>query len=78
MPPSAISGTPLSFSSKGKLKGRPTGFELPIREVRAWTGAGIAVPLVGAILTLPGLPERPGAADYEYDAETGAVRYSKD
>jgi formate--tetrahydrofolate ligase len=70
--------TPLSFSSKGSLKGRPTGFELPIREVRAWTGAGIAVPLVGAILTLPGLPERPGAADYEYDVETGAVRYSKD
>ena len=46
--------------------------------MRAWTGAGIAVPLVGAILTLPGLPERPGAADYEYDAETGAVRYSQD
>ena len=70
--------TPLSFSAKGSVKGRPTGFDLPIREVRAWTGAGLAVPLVGSILTLPGLPERPGAADYDYDPETGAVRYSKD
>jgi formate--tetrahydrofolate ligase len=70
--------TPASLSARGSVKGRPRGFELPIREVRAWTGAGLAVPLVGAILTLPGLPERPGAADYEYDAETGAVRYSRD
>ena len=36
----------------------------------------VAVPLVGAIMTLPGLPDRPGAADYEYDPESGAVRYT--
>ena len=31
------------------------------------------VPLVGAVLTLPGLPEDPGAADYDVDVETGAI-----
>lgn len=67
--------TPASLSGNGSIKGRPRGFVLPVREVRAWTGAGLAVPLVGSILTLPGLPERPGAASYDLDTETGAVRH---
>jgi formate--tetrahydrofolate ligase len=70
--------TPASLSASAKKMGRPTGFDLPIKEVRAWDGAGIAVPLVGKVLTLPGLPKRPGAADYEYDPETGAIRKSGD
>jgi formyltetrahydrofolate synthetase len=65
--------TQYSFSARPKVRGRPRGHVLPIREVRCWNGANLVVPLVGAVLTLPGLPERPGAADYDVDAETMAI-----
>jgi len=65
--------TQYSLSANAKLRGRPTGHVLPIREVRCWTGANLVVPLVGAVLTLPGLPVRPGAAEYDMDPETLAI-----
>lgn len=71
-----VAKTPASLSASGKLKGRPTGFALPIREVRPLAGAGIVVPRAGAILMLPGLSEKPGATLYDLDPETTAVRYA--
>ena len=48
-----------SFSSDPKAKGAPSGFELPIRDVRASVGAGFLYPLIGDMMTIPGLPTRP-------------------
>ena len=48
--------THLSFSHDPKRKGVPTGFVLPIRDIRASVGAGFLYPLVGSMQTMPGLP----------------------
>jgi formyltetrahydrofolate synthetase len=61
--------TPLSLSHDPRLKGRPEGFTLPITDVRAAAGAGFIYPLVGSILTMPGLPERPAALQFDLDDE---------
>ena len=49
----------LSLSHDPKLKGRPTGFTVPIREIRASVGAGFLYPLCGTMSTMPGLPSSP-------------------
>jgi formyltetrahydrofolate synthetase len=51
--------THLSLSHDPKIKGRPTGYRLPIREVRASVGAGFLYPLCGTMSTMPGLPSVP-------------------
>lgn len=51
-----VAKTQYSLSHDPTLKGRPEGFELPVQEVRAYTGAGFLCPIVGDILTMPGLP----------------------
>ena len=51
--------THLSLSHDPTLKGVPTGFTLPIREVRASVGAGFIYPLCGEMRTMPGLPSKP-------------------
>ena len=53
--PICIAKTPLSLSDNPNLKGRPAGFRLTIREVRAYTGAGFLCPIAGNIMTMPGL-----------------------
>ena len=65
--------THLSLSADPKLKGAPTGFTLPIREVRASVGAGFIYPLVGEMRTMPGLPSHPAAENVDIDLETGQV-----
>jgi formate--tetrahydrofolate ligase len=60
--PICMAKTPLSLSHDPKLKGRPEGFTLPVTEVRVAAGAGYVYPLVGSIMTMPGLPARPAAA----------------
>ncbi len=57
--PICMAKTHLSLSHDPKLKGRPTGFILPIREVRASVGAGFLYPLCGTMSTMPGLPSVP-------------------
>ena len=52
------------------LQGAPTGFILPIRDVRASVGAGFLYPLVGSIMTIPGLPTRPSFYDIDIDLDT--------
>ena len=65
--------THLSLSGDPSLKGAPTGFALPIREVRASVGAGFIYPLVGEMRTMPGLPSHPAAENVDIDLETGRV-----
>jgi formate--tetrahydrofolate ligase len=63
--PICIAKTHLSLSDNEKLVGRPRDFEMTVRELRIAAGAGFLVPLAGEVLTMPGLPKRPHAADID-------------
>ncbi|MYE83021.1 MAG: formate--tetrahydrofolate ligase [Gammaproteobacteria bacterium] len=65
--PVCIAKTQYSFSTDPKALGAPVGHVLPVREVRLCAGAGFVVALCGEILTMPGLPRRPAAADIGID-----------
>ena len=65
--PICMAKTPLSISHDAKWKGVPTGYTLPIREVRASVGAGFIYPICGAVRTMPGLPARPAFMDIDLD-----------
>ena len=71
--PVCMAKTHLSLSHDPQLKGRPSGFVVPIRDVRASIGAGFIYPLVGAISTMPGLPTRPCFFDIDIDPETEEI-----
>ena len=70
--PICMAKTPLSLSHDPKLKGRPEGFTLPVTDVRVAAGAGYVYPLVGSIMTMPGLPARPAAAGIDL-ADDGSI-----
>lgn len=70
--PICMAKTHLSLTHDPKIKGRPTGFSMPIREVRASIGAGFLYPLVGDIMTMPGLPSVPGGTRIDID-ENGKI-----
>ena len=59
--PVCIAKTQYSFSTDPKLKGAPSGHEIPIREVRLSSGAEFIVVVCGSIMTMPGLPKVPAA-----------------
>ena len=65
--PICMAKTPASLSTDPKLKGRPIGFDVPIREVRLSAGAGFVVVLTGDVITMPGLPKKPAAEDIDID-----------
>ncbi len=67
--PVCIAKTHLSISSDPALKGAPTGWTLPVREVRASAGAGFVYPICGDIRTMPGLGSSPAAARIDLDAD---------
>jgi methylenetetrahydrofolate dehydrogenase (NADP+)/methenyltetrahydrofolate cyclohydrolase/formyltetrahydrofolate synthetase len=71
--PMCMAKTHLSLSHDPALKGVPTGFTVPIREVRASVGAGFIYPLLGSMSTMPGLATRPGYMDIDIDLETGKI-----
>ncbi|KAF8926449.1 tetrahydrofolate synthase [Haplosporangium gracile] len=71
--PICMAKTHLSLSHDPKLKNRPTGFKIPIRDIRASVGAGFLYPLCGAMQTMPGLPTRPCFYDVDIDFNTGNV-----
>lgn len=71
--PICMAKTHLSISHDPKLKGAPSGFTVPVREVRASVGAGFLYPLLGKMSTMPGLPTRPAYYDIDLDPETGQV-----
>jgi formate--tetrahydrofolate ligase len=70
--PVCIAKTHLSISSDPKLKGAPTGWVLPVREVRASVGAGFIYPICGDMRTMPGLPTTPNATSIDID-ENGDI-----
>jgi formate--tetrahydrofolate ligase len=70
--PVCIAKTHLSISSDPALKGAPTGWTLPVREVRASVGAGFVYPICGEIRTMPGLGTSPAAARIDLD-ENGEI-----
>ncbi len=71
--PMCMAKTHLSLSHDPNLKGRPTGFTVPISDIRASVGAGFLYPLLGTMSTMPGLPTRPVYYDVDLDLETGEV-----
>ena len=71
--PICMAKTHLSLSHDAALKGRPKGFTVPVREVRASVGAGFIYPLLGTMRTMPGLPSRAAFMDVDIDFETGKV-----
>ncbi|KAF9106272.1 tetrahydrofolate synthase [Mortierella sp. AM989] len=71
--PICMAKTHLSLSHDPTKKGVPTGFRLPIRDIRASVGAGFLYPLIGNMQTMPGLPTRPSFYDIDIDFETGRV-----
>lgn len=71
--PICMAKTQYSFSHDATKKGAPSGFILPIRDVRASIGAGFVYPLVGNMSTMPGLPTRPCFYEIDIDVETGKV-----
>jgi formate--tetrahydrofolate ligase len=65
--PVCMAKTHLSLSHDPKLKGRPSGFTLPVRDIRLSAGAGFVYPLCGNMLTMPGLPSDPAGAHIDID-----------
>ncbi|MBU1871351.1 MAG: formate--tetrahydrofolate ligase [Candidatus Omnitrophica bacterium] len=67
--PICMAKTHLSLSHDPKLKGRPQGFTLPIRDVRASVGAGFLYFLCGQMRTMPGLPSHPAGERIDIDSD---------
>jgi formate--tetrahydrofolate ligase len=74
--PVCIAKTHLSISSDPTLKGAPTGWRLPVREVRASVGAGFVYPICGDMRTMPGLGSSPAATRIDIDEDGGIVGLS--
>ena len=62
-----------SLSDDPRLRGRPTDFEVNVREIQINAGAGFLVVLTGDILRMPGLPRRPLAEGVDLDSKTGEI-----
>jgi formyltetrahydrofolate synthetase len=71
--PLCMAKTHLSFTHDAAIKGAPTGFTVPVRDIRASVGAGFLYPLLGEMRTMPGLPTRPVFYDVDLDLDTGKV-----
>src|ERR687890_770860 len=65
--PVCVAKTHLSISSDPALKGAPTGWKLPVRDVRANVGAGVGPPSCGDMRTMPGLSAKAAAASIDID-----------
>ncbi|WP_240333882.1 formate--tetrahydrofolate ligase [Rothia sp. ZJ932] len=70
--PVVIAKTHLSISADASLKGAPTGWTLPVREVRLAAGAGYVYAICGTMRTMPGLPKHPAAERIGFD-ENGTM-----
>ncbi|MDP2872811.1 MAG: formate--tetrahydrofolate ligase [Bacillota bacterium] len=67
--PICMAKTHLSLSHDPQLKGRPHGFRVPVRDIRASIGAGFLYPLLGTMSTMPGLPSIPAGTKIDLDDE---------
>lgn len=68
--PICVAKTHLSISHDPSLKGAPSGFTLPVRDIRPSAGAGFLYPLCGEMRTMPGMPSKPASVNVDID-ETG-------
>ncbi len=64
--------TPMSITTNGSVKGAPTDFDVPIRELKLCAGAGFIYALCGNVMTMPGLPEKPAFMNLDLD-ENGEI-----
>ena len=71
--PICMAKTHLSLSHDPNLKGRPRGYRIPIRDVRASVGAGFLYPLLGEMRTMPGLPKVPAGTNVDIDEDGNIV-----
>ncbi|MCJ1233815.1 tetrahydrofolate synthase [Varicellaria rhodocarpa] len=71
--PICIAKTQYSLSHDPALKGAPSGFTVPIRDVRLAVGAGYLYALAADIQTIPGLPTAPGYLNVDVDPKTGEI-----
>jgi len=69
MLPVCMAKTQYSFSTDPTRRGRPTGFEIPIRDATVSAGAGFVVVLTGDVMTMPGLPRKPAAEAIRLDEQ---------
>ncbi len=67
--PICMAKTQYSFTTDPSQRGAPTGFPIPIREVRLAAGAGFIVAICGEIMTMPGLPKAPAAETIGMNAD---------
>ena len=74
--PVVIAKTHLSISSDPTLLGAPTGWRMPVREVRAAVGAGYVYAICGEMRTMPGLPKHPAAERIDIDEDGNVVGLS--
>ena len=72
--PICMAKTHLSISHDPLVKGAPSGFTMPVREVRASVGAGFIYPLIGSMSTMPGLATYPAYMKIDLDPETGEIK----
>ena len=71
--PVIVAKTPLSLSAEPGRKGVPTGWRLPVREVRLAAGAGYVYAICGSLSTMPGLSSHPAAERIDVDVDTGQI-----
>jgi formate--tetrahydrofolate ligase len=71
--PICMAKTQDSLSDNPKLRGRPQGFTLHVRDVEIAAGAGFLVALTGEIMRMPGLPEHPAANRIDVDADGNII-----
>jgi methylenetetrahydrofolate dehydrogenase (NADP+)/methenyltetrahydrofolate cyclohydrolase/formyltetrahydrofolate synthetase len=71
--PMCMAKTHLSLGHDPTVKGVPTGYRIPIREVRASVGAGFIYPLLGTMSTMPGLATKPAFMEIDLDTDTGQI-----
>ena len=71
--PVCMAKTPASLTDNAKIKGRPTGFNITINDVKLRSGAGFVVAYANKVLTMPGLPKVPSALNIDIDEETETI-----
>lgn len=71
--PICMAKTQYSLSDQPQALGRPTGFKVEVRELKASIGAGFIVALTGNVLTMPGLPKKPAALNMDVDENGRAL-----
>ncbi|MCC4786574.1 formate--tetrahydrofolate ligase [Vibrio splendidus] len=68
-----LAKTPLSISTEAQIKGAPTQFDVPVRELKLCAGAGFIYALCGNVMTMPGLPDKPAFMSLDIDSNGNII-----